>query len=85
MVIPETGALAPRLREIILVGMFTLTRREQIVMILILLALVTGAGIRHFRTIGPFPWCDTGTARYGSNTPLGIVTLAASSDSLKNW
>lgn len=29
--------------------MFTLTRREQIVMILILLALVTGAGIRHFR------------------------------------
>lgn len=49
MVIPETGALAPRPREIILVSMFILTRREQIVMVLILLALVTGAGIRHFR------------------------------------
>ena len=42
-------ALAPSSDGIIFGGMFYLTRREQVVMILILVALAAGTGIRHFR------------------------------------
>jgi hypothetical protein len=37
------------------VGMLNLTRQEQTVMILILIALLVGAGIRHVRLIAMLP------------------------------
>lgn len=36
-------------------GMLSLTRREQLVLALILVALISGAGIRHFRMMKALP------------------------------
>ena len=43
-------------------GMFSLTRREQIVVIFILLALVSGAAIRHFRLSSMVPSQSTNSS-----------------------
>lgn len=50
--IPETCAIVrPDYPE----GMFFLTRRESLVIILVMTALATGAGIRHWRMSGALP------------------------------
>jgi len=36
-------------------GMLSLTRREQLVLVLILVALISGAAIRHFRMMAELP------------------------------
>jgi len=38
-----------------LVGVLNLTRQEQIVVIFVLIALLAGAGIRHFRMVSMLP------------------------------
>jgi hypothetical protein len=38
-----------------LIGVLNLTRQEQIVVIFVLIALLAGAGIRHFRMVSMLP------------------------------